>query len=96
LPEVRRVQKFGRSTLMISLPAEWVKSVGLSPGDAVNIEVLEDGSLRLTPLSLTMKKRERVLKIKKKCAVCGAVYSAELSECPNCGSKEFKIVVEKN
>ena len=64
MPEVRRVQKFGRSTLMISLPAEWVKSVGLNPGDAVNIEVLEDGSLRLTPLSITTRKKERELRVK--------------------------------
>ncbi len=64
MPEVRRVQKFGRSTLMISLPAEWVKSVGLSPGDAVNIEVLEDGSLRLTPLGLATQKKERVLRVR--------------------------------
>jgi len=64
LPEVRRVQKFGRSTLMISLPAEWVKSVGLNPGDAVNIEVLEDGSLRLTPLSIATRKKERELRVK--------------------------------
>ena len=64
MPEVRRVQKFGRSTLMISLPAEWVKSVGLNPGDAVNIEVLEDGSLRLTPLSIATRKKERELRVK--------------------------------
>jgi len=49
---------------MISLPAEWVKSVGLNPGDAVNIEVLEDGSLRLTPLSITTRKKERELRVK--------------------------------
>ncbi len=64
MPEVRRVQRFGRSTLMISLPAEWVKSVGLSPGDAINIEVLEDGSLRLTPLSMTTQRKERVMRVK--------------------------------
>ena len=55
MPEVRRVQKFGRSTLMISLPSEWVKSVGLSPGDTVGIEILDDGSLRLAPLSILTK-----------------------------------------
>ena len=49
---------------MISLPAEWVKSVGLNPGDAVNIEVLEDGSLRLTPLSIATRKKERELRVK--------------------------------
>ncbi len=64
MTEVRRVQKFGRSTLMISLPSSWVKSVGLSPGDTVGIEVLEDGTLRLAPLSMMTSKTERSLKIK--------------------------------
>lgn len=64
MTEVRRVQKFGRSTLMISLPSTWVKSVGLSPGDTVGIEVLEDGTLRLAPLSMMQKKKERILRIR--------------------------------
>lgn len=49
--EVRRVQKFGKSTLMVSLPAEWVKLVGLRPGDPVSIDILEDNSVRVSPLS---------------------------------------------
>ena len=64
MPEVRRVQKFGRSTLMISLPSTWVKSVGLSPGDTVSIEVLEDGTLRLAPITMLQKKKGRKLIIK--------------------------------
>ncbi len=64
MPEVRRVQKFGRSTLMISLPSTWVKSVGLSPGDTISIEVLDDGTLRLAPLSMIKEKKEKTLKIK--------------------------------
>ncbi|TRM73754.1 histidine kinase, partial [Sulfolobus sp. E5] len=50
--EVRRVQKFGKSTLMVSLPAEWVKEVGLSPGESVYLEVDEDGSLKVYPPNL--------------------------------------------
>ncbi len=64
MPEVRRVQKFGRSTLMISLPSTWVKSVGLSPGDTISIEVLEDGTLRLAPLTMLQKKKGRKLVIR--------------------------------
>ena len=64
MPEVRRVQKFGRSTLMISLPSSWVKSVGLSPGDTVSIEVLEDGTLRLAPITMLQKKKEKRLTIR--------------------------------
>jgi len=63
MPEVRRVQKLGKSTLMVSLPAEWVKNMGLRPGDAVNIEVFDDGSLRISPLGLLSKRYERHIEI---------------------------------
>ncbi|MEM1623061.1 MAG: PhoU domain-containing protein [Sulfolobales archaeon] len=56
--EVRRVQKFGKSTLMVSLPAEWVKSVGLRPGDPVSIDILEDNSVRVSPLSAGKQSKE--------------------------------------
>ncbi len=62
---IRKVQKFGRSTLMVSLPADWVKRVGLSRGDSVRIEILEDDSIRIVPLSVgTKEKEEKVLLIK--------------------------------
>ncbi len=65
LTETRKVQRFGRSTLMVSLPAEWVKEVGLQPGDSVRIEVREDGSLMIIPLKLEEKGgREREAEIK--------------------------------
>ncbi len=57
--EVRKVQRFGRSTLMVSLPAEWVRAVGLRPGDPVSIDVLDDMSIRVIPLSLS--KQSKVL-----------------------------------
>jgi SpoVT / AbrB like domain. len=47
--DLRKVQKFGKSTLMISLPAEWVKSVNLKPGTSVYIDVDEDGGLKVYP-----------------------------------------------
>ncbi len=61
--EIRRVQKFGKSTLMVSLPAEWVKSVGLRPGDPVSIEVAEDGSIKVVPLALARVAKERSARI---------------------------------
>ncbi len=64
--ENRKVQRFGRSTLMVSLPSEWVKSVGLKPGDIVRIEVREDGSLLIIPESLMEKRlreKEAVIRI---------------------------------
>ncbi|MEM0296451.1 MAG: phosphate uptake regulator PhoU [Zestosphaera sp.] len=64
MPEIRRIQKFGKSTLMVSLPASWVKSMKLSPGDSVTIDLMEDGTLRVVPLYMAQKKEERVLQIK--------------------------------
>jgi len=56
IAETRKVQRFGRSTLMVSLPSEWVKSVGLKPGDLVRIEVREDGTLLIIPEALLEKR----------------------------------------
>jgi len=64
--ENRKVQRFGRSTLMVSLPSEWVKSVGLKPGDIVRIEVREDGSLLIIPeilIERKLKEKESIIKI---------------------------------
>lgn len=55
--EVRKVQRFGRSTLMVSLPADWVRVVGLRPGDPVSIDVLDDLSIRVIPLSLSKQSK---------------------------------------
>lgn len=63
LKEIRRVQKFGKSTLMVSLPAEWVKAIGLHPGDSVSIEVLDDTSIRVSPLSVDKQAREFIASI---------------------------------
>jgi len=56
IAETRKVQRFGRSTLMVSLPSEWVKSVGLKPGDLVRIEVRDDGTLMIVPEALIEKR----------------------------------------
>lgn len=64
--EARRVQRFGRSTLMVSLPAEWVKDIGLKPGDTVTITVEEDKSLRIYPaFTRVEKERKMMLKISR-------------------------------
>ncbi len=64
--EARRVQRFGRSTLMVSLPAEWVRDVGLKPGDTVTITVEEDKSLRIYPaFTRVEKERKMTLRISK-------------------------------
>jgi phosphate uptake regulator len=54
--ETRKVQKFGKSTLMISLPSEYVKMIGLKPLDFVRLEVKEDGSLVILPEKVLERK----------------------------------------
>jgi phosphate uptake regulator len=53
--ETRKVQKFGKSTLMVSLPSEWVKFVDLKPSDTVVMEVRNDGALIIVPQKLAEK-----------------------------------------
>ncbi|MEZ0289728.1 MAG: phosphate uptake regulator PhoU [Sulfolobales archaeon] len=62
--ETRRVQRFGKSTLMVSLPAEWVKIVNLKPGDTVTIVVEDDNTLRIFPTFAKPERRERRLTIR--------------------------------
>lgn len=64
--EVRRVQKFGKSTLMVSLPADWVKEVGLSPGENIYLEVDEDGSLKVYPPNLKTEGSNKEMKVEIK------------------------------
>ena len=35
---------------MIPLPVEWIKNMRLGKGDSLRIEMLEDGSLKITPV----------------------------------------------
>lgn len=63
MTEVRKVQRLGKSTLMISLPADWAKGIGLKAGDVIGIEVLDDGSLRVAPLEILSGKKERAVKV---------------------------------
>ncbi len=49
---VRRIQMTGGSTYIVSLPKEWVRSVGLRHGSEIYIDVLPDYSLRIQPSPL--------------------------------------------
>ena len=46
----RRLQKIGSSVLM-SLPAEWIKTLGLKKGDILSIENNDDNSITIFPTS---------------------------------------------
>ncbi len=46
---LRRVQLTGRSSLTVSLPKDWVRAVGLSPGSLVRMSPSSDMSLVISP-----------------------------------------------
>lgn len=54
--ETRKLQQVGHSTLMISLPKEWVKRTGLSQGNLLSIQQNDDGTLGIFPLNIPQKK----------------------------------------
>ena len=54
----RKLQLTGGSTVIVSLPKEWIKANTLGKGDLVNIEELASGDLRLSPLQDNLTKLE--------------------------------------
>lgn len=46
---VRRIQFTGKSTYIVSLPKEWVKSLGITKGSKVFLEIMPDNSIRIRP-----------------------------------------------
>ncbi|MBM3897834.1 MAG: phosphate uptake regulator PhoU [Thaumarchaeota archaeon] len=53
--EIRKAQRAGYSTLVVSLPIKWVKEAGVKPGDSLALVEEQDGSLRVMP-QLGLKK----------------------------------------
>src|SRR5438552_6749240 len=47
--EARKVQKVGYSTLIVSLPKDWVEQVGLKQGDIVTFRREPDGGITVYP-----------------------------------------------
>src|SRR5947209_7784152 len=47
--EARKVQKVGYSTLIVSLPKDWVEQVGLKQGDIVTFRRESDGGITVYP-----------------------------------------------
>lgn len=50
---VRTLLKLGKSSLVVVLPKEWLKEVGLRSGDKVVIKQEDDGSIRIIPANLS-------------------------------------------
>ena len=47
--EIRRIQKTGGSTYIVSLPKKWIQDAGLKRGDQVALRVTGDGTLTVDP-----------------------------------------------
>ncbi len=58
--EIRKIISLGRSSLVVSLPREWLEFHKLKKGDAISISVRRDGSLVLSPVSLSEKEDRHV------------------------------------
>ncbi len=50
---VRTLLKLGKSSLVVVLPKEWLKEVGLRSGDKVVIKQEDDGSIKIIPANLS-------------------------------------------
>jgi phosphate uptake regulator len=56
----------GYSTFSVSLPKDWVKEVGIKPGDVVSVIRLDDGSLKIQPgISREEKTARRIVSVEK-------------------------------
>ncbi|ADV65318.1 phosphate uptake regulator PhoU [Desulfurococcus mucosus] len=66
--ERRRVQKTGSSSFIITLPKEWVDSVGLKSGDYVNVEKYGD-KLVIIPPSTEMTQMKASIKVSPEISV---------------------------
>jgi phosphate uptake regulator len=55
--EIRKVQRAGERTLLVSIPSDYAKHLGLNAGDNVMVKEEEDGSLRMVP---TVRKAKTV------------------------------------
>lgn len=57
--EIRKVQKLGYSTIVVSLPRSWVKEKNLKKGDSVIVRIDEDGNLRIEPYEAEGERRKK-------------------------------------
>lgn len=61
--ESRRVQRVGASTLAVSLPRDWVKTVGLKKGDIVFLTQDEDGALKVMAAKQRVEEPSRMIEV---------------------------------
>ncbi|MDH5807331.1 MAG: phosphate uptake regulator PhoU [Candidatus Methanomethylicaceae archaeon] len=63
---VRRIQKVGTSTYTVALPKEWIESKGLGAKSEVDLQIMDDGSIRISTINSKKKEKEIVIKEKEK------------------------------
>jgi len=54
LMAVRTLLKLGKSSLVVVLPKDWLREVGLRSGDKVLVKQEEDGSLKIIPANMSL------------------------------------------
>lgn len=60
--DIRKLQKTGGSTFVVSLPKKWISSMGLKKNDGVVIELQSDSSLRISSQKETDTEHEKLKK----------------------------------
>jgi len=63
MSELRRVQRVGYSTLAVSIPADYVKSLDIHHGDNLLVREEADGTLRFIPTSRSTKRVKASIKV---------------------------------
>lgn len=64
MPETRKLQQIGGTSLYVSLPKDWTRQRQLKQGDQVTLTQQTDGSMSIHPTVGSEKPRQIVLKIK--------------------------------
>jgi antitoxin component of MazEF toxin-antitoxin module len=52
---VRKIQSYGKDSLGITLPKQYLRALGIDKKDSVEIRILSDGSLGIVPLKSNSK-----------------------------------------
>ncbi len=96
--DVRKLQKTGGSTFLVSLPKEWIVKNNLSQGDPVAIFETSEGSLIIDPKYTEREESKRfIIEIPKiKAVKLGFDLGREITAAYLFGYDMISIISEKN
>ncbi len=63
MPETRKLQQIGGTSLYVSLPKDWTRQMQLKRGDEVTLTQQSDGSMSIHPIVVPEKPRQIVLDV---------------------------------